>query len=106
MKYGREDNLIAENLRKQGKSFLDTKEWKELRRAVVATYGRKCMKCGTTPKNPKMTHVDHIKCRKKYPELALDFNNLQVLCCRCNKQKGNRHQTDYRKLNLGETMGK
>ena len=96
MKYGREDNLIAEKLKQQGKSFLESKEWKELRRSIVATYGRQCMKCGTTPKNPKMTHVDHIKCRKKHPELSLDFNNLQVLCCRCNKQKSNHHQTDYR----------
>ena len=96
MKYGKEDNLIAEKLKTKGKSFLQSKEWKDLRRFVIAKYGRKCMKCGNTPKNPKMTHVDHIKCRKTHPELSLDFNNLQVLCCRCNKEKGNKYQTDYR----------
>jgi hypothetical protein len=98
MKYGKQDNLIASRIKRQSKSFLTSKEWKELRGLVVATYGRKCMKCKRTPKNPKMTHVDHIKCRKLHPELSLDFNNLQVLCCRCNKEKGNKHETDYRFL--------
>jgi predicted restriction endonuclease len=98
MKYGKEANEIAARLKKQGSSFLESKEWKDLRRIVVKTYGRKCMKCGSTPKNPTMTHVDHIKPRKTHPELALNFDNLQVLCCKCNKAKGNKHQTDYRKL--------
>lgn len=96
MKYGAKDNEIAQRLRTAARSFLDSYEWKELRRKVIAQYGRKCMKCGTTPKDPRKTHVDHIKCRKRWPELALDFNNLQVLCCRCNKHKGNKHSTDYR----------
>jgi 5-methylcytosine-specific restriction endonuclease McrA len=97
MKFGRVDNQIADKLRKQSKSFLDSKEWKELRRKVVSAYGRQCMKCGTTPKDPKKTHVDHIKCRKFFPDLALTFDNLQVLCCRCNKAKGNQNSIDYRK---------
>ena len=96
MKYGKRDNEIAEKLKKKSKSFLQSPEWKKLRAAVVKHYGRRCMKCGSTPKNPKFTHVDHIKCRKYFPELALDFNNLQVLCCRCNKVKGNKNSNDYR----------
>lgn len=99
MKYGKRDNEIAEKLKKKSKSFLQSIEWKELRRKVIATYGRKCMKCETTPKNPKFTHVDHIKCRKYFPELSLVFDNLQVLCCRCNKVKGNKHSKDYRSTN-------
>jgi 5-methylcytosine-specific restriction endonuclease McrA len=98
MKYGAKDNEIAARLRTASVSFLDSKEWKQLRRSVVAHYGRQCMKCKTTPKDPRKTHVDHIKCRKQHPELALDFDNLQVLCCRCNKAKGNKHATDYRPL--------
>jgi 5-methylcytosine-specific restriction endonuclease McrA len=96
MKYGKKDNEIAQRLKDKGKSFLQSSEWKQLRTAVVNKFGRKCMKCGTTPKNPKSTHVDHIKCRKFFPELALDFDNLQVLCCRCNKEKGNKNSVDYR----------
>jgi 5-methylcytosine-specific restriction endonuclease McrA len=96
MRYGKEDNLIAERLKSTSRSFLQSLEWRKLRALVVKTYGRRCMKCGTTPKNPKFTHVDHIRCRKKFPELALDFDNLQVLCCSCNKHKGNKNSIDYR----------
>jgi 5-methylcytosine-specific restriction endonuclease McrA len=101
MKYGREDNLIAEQIKKTGNSFLDSKEWKDLRRKVVAFYGRQCMKCKNTPKNPAHTHVDHIKPRKTHPQLCLDFDNLQVLCCYCNKLKGNWNTTDYRSKHQG-----
>jgi uncharacterized protein (TIGR02646 family) len=106
MKYGAKDNEIAAELRLKGSTFLESLEWKLLRRSVVKHYGRRCMKCGTTPKNPQHTHVDHIKPRKTHPHLALAFDNLQVLCCRCNKRKGNKHTTDYRPVVhkvLGET---
>lgn len=99
MKFGKKDNQIAEKLKTRSKTFLKSIEWKKLRSEVIRQFGRKCMKCGTTPKNPKHTHVDHIKCRKHFPELALDFNNLQVLCCNCNKIKGNKHSEDYRRKN-------
>lgn len=106
MRYGARDNEIAARLRTAAKSFLTSPEWKALRRSVINTYGRKCMKCGTTPKDPKKTHVDHIKCRKLFPEHALDFDNLQVLCCRCNRIKGNKHSTDYRPSTLARAMDK
>ena len=44
-------------------------------------------------------NVDHIKPRKKYPELALDKSNLQVLCEECNHGKGNWDETDWRPEN-------
>lgn len=97
MKYGSRDNEIAARLRIASKSFLQSAEWKELRRFVVAFYGRQCMKCKTTPRKQTQTHVDHIKPRRFHPELALEFSNLQVLCSRCNKAKGNR-TADYRTL--------
>lgn len=97
MKYQREANDIAAQLRLKGDQFLRSQEWRALRSAIIDTYGRKCMKCGSTPKHKKHTHVDHIKPRKTHPELALVFDNLQVLCCRCNKVKGNK-TADYRTL--------
>lgn len=95
MKYGAKDNEIAAKLKIRSSRFLDSPEWKALRRHVVKCYGRQCMKCGTTPRDPTKTHVDHIKPRKTHPELSLEFDNLQVLCCRCNKHKGNKI-ADYR----------
>jgi 5-methylcytosine-specific restriction endonuclease McrA len=102
MKYGAKDNEIADKLRKAGyvdvasAEFLQSKEWKALRRVVIEAYGRQCMKCKTTPRAKNKTHVDHIKPRKRFPSLALDVGNLQVLCSRCNKNKGNQNCTDYR----------
>lgn len=95
-KFQQEANEIAKRLRKSGNSLLESLEWKAMRRRVIDTYGRQCMRCKSTPKNPKHTNVDHIKPRKTHPELSLEFSNLQVLCCRCNKLKGNKHGTDYR----------
>lgn len=90
------DNEIAGELRLKGSGFLLSPEWRALRARVVAHYGGKCMKCSHIPK--RGVNVDHIKPRKLFPELALEFDNLQVLCSRCNKAKGNKHQTDYRRL--------
>lgn len=76
-----------------GDEFLDSREWQEMRYRVLVQYGRKCMACGTTRGE---MHVDHIKPRSKYPELALEFTNLQVLCRGCNKGKGAWDETDWR----------
>lgn len=54
------------------------------------------MCCGATREDGVQIQVDHIKPRKTHPELALDINNLQVLCEVCNHGKGNWDQTDWR----------
>ncbi len=92
---GKSPNEIAADIRRTGDGFTHTTEWKSLRQEVLNRYGGRCMCCGHVPKTG--INVDHIKPRKFFPELALDFNNLQVLCSRCNKEKGNKHHTDYRK---------
>ncbi len=76
--------------------FYDSKKWQSLRRKTLRFYGIKCMKCGI---DKTEMHVDHIKPRSKYPELELDFNNLQVLCKSCNKEKSNLNEIDYRPIN-------
>jgi len=77
--------------------FLESYAWRKLRIQVIEAYGRRCMCCGNTPEHGAIIHVDHIKPRKKYPELALDFDNLQVLCHECNHGKGNWLEKDWRK---------
>lgn len=59
--------------------------WINLRREVIEHFGRRCMKCNTAA---GAIQVDHIKPRFYYPKLALDFNNMQVLCRDCNQEKG------------------
>ncbi len=95
MKYGAKDNEIADRIRGSQQDFLYSPEWREMRRMVIGMYGSQCMKCKKTPKRARDVHVDHIKARTRFPELKLDLGNLQVLCCRCNKAKGN-SIADYR----------
>lgn len=77
-------------------AFLDTFEWRKLRMEALKKYGPKCMCCGATPATGAVMNVDHVKPRKLFPALALDINNLQILCHECNHGKGNWDQTDWR----------
>lgn len=70
------------------KDFFNSQNWKELRFIVLKEGGYKCVACGVSSQN-KVLHVDHIKPISKYPELALDKSNLQVLCEDCNFGKSN-----------------
>lgn len=76
--------------------FLESYEWRRLRMEVLKKYGASCQCCGANRKTGAVIHVDHIKPRKRFPELALDINNLQVLCHECNHGKGNWDMTDWR----------
>jgi len=72
--------------------FYGTLKWIKIRKRVLRTYGAKCMKCGST----EDIHVDHIKPRSKYKKLQYRFDNLQVLCKKCNMEKSNFNEIDYR----------
>jgi len=63
---------------------------------VLVRYGAVCQCCGASAKDGLRIHVDHIKPRRDFPELALVEDNLQVLCAVCNHGKGNWDQTDWR----------
>ncbi len=76
--------------------FLKSYKWRELRMKALQLYGRRCGCCGATPETGAVMHVDHIKPRRFHPELALDINNLQILCEECNHGKGNWDETDWR----------
>lgn len=74
------------------KDFYVSDEWYRLRYKAIANNGRNCQACGGAGE----IHVDHIKPISKYPHLAYDINNLQVLCRLCNKGKSNVDETDWR----------
>ena len=78
-------------------SFLSTFQWRKVRMEALKKYGPRCQCCGATPADGAVINVDHIKPRKLRPDLALDVNNLQLLCHECNHGKGNWDQTDWRK---------
>lgn len=74
--------------------FYRSLKWRELRYRVLRKYGRECMLCGA---KDRRVHVDHIKPRSKYPHLALEESNLQVLCFECNYGKSNKYEDDFRR---------
>lgn len=78
------------------KEFYSSRAWKILRYQAFEKYGNKCQCCGATPGDGLTMHVDHIKPRSTNPELALDLNNLQILCIDCNVGKINQWDTDWR----------
>lgn len=93
------DKMIKLNLtmsleRIDPKTFYSLQQWKELRYVAFLRYGRICALCGATD---KALHVDHIKPKSLFPKLALDIDNLQILCSDCNQGKGVWDETKWRK---------
>lgn len=84
--------------------FYRSDEWRALRYAAFAAYGRKCSCCGASPETGAVMHVDHIKPRFTHQELALELSNLQILCADCNKGKGAWDATDWRWKSEEERM--
>ena len=66
-------------------------EWRNLKNKVFIKYKKECMRCESI----NDLTVDHIKPYSIYPELALDFDNMQILCRSCNSKKGTKIK-DYR----------
>jgi len=82
---------------KPSELFYKSREWRELRVAVLEKYECKCMMCGCSPKEHGIVvHVDHIKPRSTHPHLELQADNLQILCEDCNLGKSNYYITDWR----------
>lgn len=77
--------------------FTSSPAWRVLRFEVLRESNGSCSLCGRSNReHGVILHVDHIKPKSLYPELALHKPNLQVLCEDCNMGKGNRDETDWR----------
>lgn len=78
--------------------FYTSWEWKRVRYEALRIHGQRCQCCGWQPGDTSGGRlvVDHIKPRRKFPELALDVENLQVLCNDCNMGKSNVYEDDFR----------
>jgi 5-methylcytosine-specific restriction endonuclease McrA len=81
--------------KKKKANFYSSWPWRKLRYKVIKHYGGVCMICGASGKGVVIS-VDHIKPRSLYPELELDFDNMQVACMPCNMGKSNIDFTDWR----------
>lgn len=67
------------------KDFQKSVEWRALSIQMRQIYP-KCKYCGAV----EFLQTDHIKPKSLFPQLALDPENLQVLCRKCNFKKGAR----------------
>jgi len=98
----RRNSLIRKTIAKYAVAkpadFYDSWEWKKLRFEVLKKYGPVCMCCRST----EWIVVDHIKPRRRFPELELSFENMQVLCDSCNRGKSNDDYTDFRPVSFRE----
>ncbi len=63
-----------------------------LRYRVLKESGGRCAQCGATKKE-RPPDVDHIKPRSKGGKN--EYENLQILCSKCNRSKGNKDNTDF-----------
>jgi hypothetical protein len=82
--------------------FYASPEWRQIRYRALEIHGNNCMACGRCPRDGIVVHVDHIKPRSTNPELALDLENLQILCEDCNLGKSNKSAKDWRVERQGE----
>ena len=73
--------------------WLDSPAGGSMRFKVLEAGGRRCALCGITSKD-RALDVDHIVPHSKGGPST--FENLQILCSKCNRSKGNRSQTDFR----------
>lgn len=84
------------NVRRDSVEFLKTYEWRRVRFMALKASNGRCQACGASRESGAELNVDHIKPRALFPALALDLENLQVLCSECNHGKGNWDMTDFR----------
>jgi hypothetical protein len=83
--------------RKPTKAFYSSEQWRAIRFEALKAGNGCCCLCGRSNReHGVILHVDHIKPRSKFPELALTLSNLQVMCEDCNLGKSNRDDTDWR----------
>lgn len=75
--------------------FCKTKPWRLLREKFILKNEKVCCCCKVEVSGHSL-HVDHIKPKSKFPHLALDEDNLQILCKKCNFKKNAHHSEDYR----------
>ena len=76
-------------------AFLESHEWCQLRYRMLLLHGARCEACGSTRQDGVRIVVDHIIPRRERPDLALDPQNLQVLCAPCNFGKGSWDRTSW-----------
>lgn len=74
-------------------AFYHSFEWRSLRYEILKRDGARCALCGATKEDGRVMNVDHKLPLRKFPDLSLEPDNLQVLCNACNHGKANKIAT-------------
>ena len=72
--------------RQEDKNFYSSRPWVKLRLAFLAE-NPLCHDCRCNGRIEPAVDVHHVRERKEFPELALEWSNLQALCKRCHLGK-------------------
>lgn len=83
-------NHKRQSFRDKNPDLYDKELISNLKSKLISLYGESCMKCGSTER----VVVDHIKSRCVGG--TNEFENLQLLCWKCNKRKGSRKVENYK----------
>lgn len=75
----------------EANKFYKTYKWIKKREEALIRDNYECQECKKKGGYHKAECVHHIKELKKYPELALDINNLISLCNRCHNLIHEKH---------------
>lgn len=78
--------------------FYTSPAWRKVRYEALQASDGKCQLCGRGKHDGIILHVDHVQPRSRFPKLALELSNLQVLCEDCNMGKSNRSSDDWRQV--------
>ena len=88
--------IVEKPKRKKKTVYYSNKEWAAARKHVFARDGYHCYVCNATA-----TQIDHLLPKSKYPELALNLENLKPICWNCNKSKQTKvDETFLKKFNM------
>ncbi|MBT4684928.1 MAG: HIT domain-containing protein [Candidatus Marinimicrobia bacterium] len=98
------EEKIQQYLEKRGLAtwdyrFIDNPVPDSIRYKILKEGKQRCALCGITAKE-RMLDVDHIIPRSRGGKSIAD--NLQVLCAKCNRSKGNKDDTDFRDIELND----
>ena len=96
---------------KESDPFYHSKEWKRIRKAVLARDGGMCQDCmdrmraeiGFRPRRATLVH--HIIPRSERPDLALVMDNLRSLCDSCHEERHPERRSKKKRKTL-ERAGK
>lgn len=67
--------------------FYNTKEWGKLRKKKLEAEHYECERCRAKGRYKRGSTVHHKQYLRKHPELALNFDNLEVLCEACHYEE-------------------